>query len=372
MNLESQNGNSVIGRWWWLTVVLGIALILSSKRLHAQTDPGDNLSPSSTASILDEDKETAARDMLSLSLRLDAGFTAGAPDVQGFSLPSLRFSAFGDVTDVLSYRVSFGQTREFSSVQLPQLLPVEGYLNFRISRNEDTRSAPALNWRFGMFTPTFNPWWTPDLTDLELPDYGLVQKATFLSRDIGTELSYEFGPKLPTIGVGAFNGNGIFALNSNNSKAFTAFIDQKIGVGNLTLDMGASAYALFQSSPGAVNYVQNTLGDVYMGVTLSHPDINLMVDGFTGTFDNSYNDFDSTGAGITAILGVTHWAKAFIRWESLDHSPLSEFGLSLHHFEIGPILILDAALKAYTYYEFLDFGDGTSENAFQLRFRLLI
>jgi len=368
---ENSRGCSLIGRWWWLTVVLSIALCLGSRRLHAG-ELDEELPSVGETNVLDEVGETKAQDMLSLSLRLDAGFSAGAPDVQGFSIPSLRFSAFGDVSDSLSYRVSFGQTREFSSIQLPQILPVEAYLNLRVSKNSDTRGAPAINWRIGMFTPTFNPWWSPDLTDLELPDYDVTHKTLFLSRDIGTELSYEFNPNGLKVGVGAFNGNGIFSLNSNNSKAFTAFANQGLTLAGVKMNIGAASYALFQSTQGSINFKSDWVTDVYASLNIESLGTDLMIDGFGGTFQDSIASARVGGFGVTSIVGIARAMKVFARWESLDHSPSSELELALHHFELGPIFLVDAALKVYAFYEFLDFGDGTSENAFQVRLRLVI
>lgn len=111
-------------------------------------------------SLLDD----VEREQLAVSARFDLAFLTGNSVTQGFSLPSLRVSIYGDVTSILSYRVSVGQTREFTSALLPQLIPVEAYMDLGSS---DTRSKESrFSIRVGMFTPSQNPFWTPDLSDL--------------------------------------------------------------------------------------------------------------------------------------------------------------------------------------------------------------
>jgi hypothetical protein len=321
----------------------------------------------------DESEERdRATDMLSVGLRLDSSFSAGGATQQGFSIPSLRLSAFGDVTDNLAYRVSFGQTREFSSAQLPQILPVEAYMRLSISRRSDTGGPPRIQWKLGMFTPTFNPWWTPDLSDLELPDYFTSHRSLFLFRELGTEVSYEFNPEGLKVGIGAFNGNGIVGLNSNNSKAFTGFARNIFHFGESSLEIGASVYALFQSSRGSINFKSNWASDIYASLTLIPAGINIMVDGFFGGFEDSVRTVNPSGGGFSAIITMNDWLKAMGRLEALSASPLTTSADPMRHLQVGPIIKINDALTIYSFYEYFDYGDGTFENSFQARVRLQI
>jgi hypothetical protein len=316
------------------------------------------------------ENKSKAIDLLNFGLRIDSALSEGGPTDQGFSIPSIRLTAFGDVTDNFNYRLSFGQTREFSSAQLPQILPVEAYADYISAKRGDTESS-RLDWKAGMFTPSFNPWWTPDLTDIAMPDYLDSHRAMFISRDIGTEVSYEFKPEGFKAGVGLFNGNGIVALNSNNSKAFTAFLRETIPMGDASLEIGASAYGLFQATSGSINYIQNEVGDFYLDLNINSIGLNVMADAFAGNFQNSINVYNPVGGSASVSLDLLDWLKVFGRFETLSQDPANS-GLTLLHFQVGPILKIVDQFTVYSFYEYYDHGDGNIENSFQIRARLII
>jgi len=318
-----------------------------------------------------EENRAENSERLGLGLRLDSAFSAGAPAQQGFAVPSVRVTLHGDISTNASYRLSLGQTREFSTVMLPQILPVEAYIDIATGRNDGMSAESLLNWRIGMFTPTFNPWWTPDLTDVDLPDYHETHKQLFISRDLGTEISYEVRPGGLKFGAGAFNGNGIVALNSNSSKAFTGYLSQGIQFPGLKWTLGASGYTLVQSDPDSINYKSYLVGNVYSAFHFEKIALDLKVEFFAGSFRDSTQNFSSAGGAGTLYVGILPWLRLFTRGESVSNPVTTQFA-QYRHFQIGPSFYLGEGLKAYTFYDYADSGTGHQENSFHIRLRLVI
>lgn len=359
-------------------VLTAIYFLCAGVAFAKNTELADNDVPDGQVEVatpapapIPESPSTKPRELLNFGLRIDSSLSEGGPTDQGFSIPSVRLTGFGDVTDNLNYRLSLGQTREFSSAQLPQILPVEAYVDFISAKKTDIDSS-RLDWKGGMFTPSFNPWWTPDLSDIEMPDYLDTHRALFLSRDIGTELSYEFRPEGFKIGAGAFNGDGIVALNTNNSIAFTGFARELVHLAEeVTMEVGVSAYTLHQSSSGSINYKEDWAGDLYVDFNVTSIGLHVMGEGFLGNFQDSISNYNSQGGSLSVSLSLLEWLKVFGRFETLNEDPSNQ-GAYLNHFQIGPILKLDEAFKIYSFYEYYDHGDGNIENSFQIRARLVI
>lgn len=202
----------------------------------------------------------------SFSLRMDSMFAAASAINQGFSLPSIRLSLFGSVDSHLKYRLSLGQTREFSSVLLPQIMPVEAYLEF-IPFHEKAGDSPMLRWKAGMFTPTLNPWWSPDLSDLDLPDYNRIHQSVFLSRDLGSEIIFHPFTDLVTLSAGYFNGSGIFGQNSNNSRTLIGYAEFRLPFDDdWGLFAGGNVQRLEQSDSTSVNFKWSLMFHAFVGI----------------------------------------------------------------------------------------------------------
>lgn len=340
-------------------------------------EPSASETPSEVAGASEESvpslsagpSEPIVREVLTFGLRFDTSFSAGSPAQQGFFIPSSRLSAYGVLSDWVSYRFSVGQTREFSTVLLPQLLPVEAFLNLSDFSREQGEADPMLSWKVGLFTPSFHPNWTKDLSDLDLPDYGESHKALFMARDIGTELSYEFSPRGMKLGIGAFNGNGIVSMNSNNSKAFTAFVQNSAMVGEFRLTLLASGYALFQSSRGSINYRSRMVGMVSLLTEWEPLNLSANLDFFGGTFEDSMRSLNPSGWAASVSVGIEPWMRVWGRVEILSNPPESATNPT-QHFQIGPELLLGENFKLFAYYDYLNFELLGAENSFQVRLRL--
>ncbi|MBY0371435.1 hypothetical protein K2X33_12160 [bacterium] len=300
------------------------------------------------------------RQLLLVGLRLDASYQAGGVVVQGFSIPSVRLTAWGEAGEHISYRFSLGQTREFSTVLLPVVLPVEGYIDLHTPERLGQGSEWSL--KFGLFTPTFNPWWSPDLSGVALPDYNETHRALFIGRDIGAEIRYE-PVKDVLIHVGAFNGSGLFNLNTNNSKALTGGLRATFHVGNLQWMWGAAGFYHQQADSASVNYRSDWVANVFTEMRFEGTDWRIGAECFGGMLTDSIRTTGPFGMAATLQTPFFPGTKLFGRLETLNGPQ------NIQHAQAGTILDLDPALAAYIFYRYLDRGNGP-ENIGEVRFRL--
>lgn len=307
--------------------------------------------------------------LLVVSARIDAAFSGGDPAVQGFSIPSVRLSASGNAAPNVGYRLSLGQTREYSSQLVPQVIPTEAFIRLDSVPRAEAASRPHASFSLGMFTPSLNPWWTPDLGDLNVPDYQGTHRALLLSRDVGAELSLVPVPDRLEIAIGAFNGNGIVGLNTNNAKAFTAFLRAGQPIGPWKIIAGAGGYVSSQSNVGSVNYRSEAIADVFLSVELSVIGLELNIEGFGGKYEDSRGKLSPMGGAGTITLG-TDWLKAFGRYQSLTSAPTAT-GV-LKQFEFGPMYQPFPSLRIFGLYQSVDTGTGSLESSGTLRMRLTI
>lgn len=306
--------------------------------------------------------------LLLFGVRMDAAYNGGGVVAQGFSIPSVRLTAWGNAGDLISYRLSLGQTREFSSVLLPQILPVEAYIDLNSASALDWDSQSRLTFRMGLFTPTFNPWWTPDLADLPLPDYNETHRALFLSRDMGAEAIFEPIANHLSFHVGFFNGSGIFSLNTNNSKAFTAGVRGMFSVGSSKVQIGLSALSRQQADPTSVNFRSDIVTNLY--ASIEHPTgIKLSAEAYSGELNDSVRTAYPFGGAAILQLPVYRGIRLFTKAEILRNSG-SGTGF-IRNGQIGPVFELHKAVNAYVFYQYFD--NGTSvENMGWLRIRLVL
>ncbi len=308
------------------------------------------------------------RALLQVGLRMDAAYSGGGVVTQGFSIPSIRLTTWGQAGDLISYRFSLGQTREFSSVLLPQVMPVEAFIDFNSATAMDWDPRSKLSLRVGLTTPTFNPWWSPDLADIALPDYHQTHRLLFLNRDIGAEAHFEPIANKLALTFGIFNGSGIFSLNTNNSKAFTASAKALFSLGSAKLTLGMSAMLHEQADPTSVNYKSNLVGNFYTALELS-PDFRITAELFGGELNDSTRTATPLGGAGTLHLPLFSGVRLFARAEVLRNAG---FGTGfVRNGEFGPLLELHKAAHAYLFYQYLDRG-GSIENMGWVRVRLLL
>lgn len=308
--------------------------------------------------------------LLTVGARLDTSFSGGGAIQQGFSIPYFRLSAYGEAGKNIDYRLTLGQTREYSSAILPQMLPVEGYVDLATNppREGETREGLDVRLRAGMMAPLYNPWWTPDLGELPMVEYHETHRALFVAREIGAELAVRpMGEKL-TLAVGAFNGSGIVSLNTNNSKAFTTHVHGAFPVGGMKVGVGASVYLSEQSVPGAINYKKSSLVDYFTYLDILSLGVRLSVDAFATTFEEPSRTIRPNGFAAMANVRVYSWLSIFCRWESSTDSPLSG---KIRNFQIGPTAELSDYVKAFFIYQSLT-ANGSDQRMLQARLRLNI
>ena len=327
------------------------------------------------AFALNEDKETDETSvvtesrLLALSLRLDAAYSAGGPIVQGFYLPSVRLTASGDVTPFLDYRLSLGQTREYSTVLLPQMIPSEGYIDVKVPVEKGQGGVSPMSLRFGMFRPSLTPWWTPDLEALPLPDYNQTDQALFFGPDIGTELTFRSRDNGIELTIGAFNGSGITSLDSNNSRAFNGYLRKTFPLGASKLTLGLSGYALMQSTSDSINYKSDWIGTAFASLEIAPARVLVGLEVFDGGFSDSTGTTAPFGGAGFLTYGLNDWFRIFARVESVRSLPAGSTTLS--HYQLGPILQLDKAFNVFVLYDRVEQDTGP-ENAALIRARLVI
>lgn len=302
--------------------------------------------------------------LLAVNGRLDLAFSGGAPVAQGFYIPSMRLGARGTLSPRLEYGLSLGQTREFATAQLPQMLPVEAFMAVKVVAAAEEF---PLVLKLGMFNPTLNPWWSPDLAELTLPDYQTIHRILLLDNDVGVELQFQPGTERLKVRLGLFNGNGIYSLNTNNARAFNASIEMnfRLDVGKLLV--GLSAYTQTQSAVGSVNYKSNWLFDHY--ALLENERWTVGADILSGGFEDSTRIAYPLGLGLFGLYRVTEDLHAYGRYEFLQASPT--FSGDLTTWQLGPMITIDHNFKAFFYYESTDGPSGVI-NSGQVRLRLVM
>lgn len=312
--------------------------------------------------------DTAAAQLLVLGLRADVAFTAGRPTEQGFSLPGLRLNAYGEIARYIDYRVSLAPSREFSSVLVPQVLPVEAWVQFRDAGRNSWKADANILWKAGMFAPTLHPFFSADLANLPFPDYAKTHQAALLFRELGTEVTFRPLPGVLDLTAGVFNGSGIVTLNTNNARAITASAVLHLGLGGLSvLNLGFGSYSSRQSDSGSVNFISNVMGTVFATMNLGESTV-LGLDLVGGKMEDATRGANVFGVTATAFVGITGWLRGYFRGETLRYSPVVE--PRVNRVQLGPAFDPARGVRIFTYYEHLDNGTAAAENAFQCLVRI--
>jgi hypothetical protein len=315
-----------------------------------------------------KDNSTVPANTIGFNLRIDGSYSGGGAVSQGFSIPSIRLSGFGTVGKYLDYRLSLGQTKEFSTAGLAQVLPVEAYVVFNVNSIGE-RESSNLKFKAGLFSPSFNPIWTPDLSYLNLPDFNSTHRALFLSREAGGELSLEAFNRWLEMSVGAFNGTGVFAENTNNAKAFTAYARLNIPFQGWTVSIGTGNSMVKQSSEGSVNYKSSWVTDVFVTLDIPSWRTQLAIDGFNSQFDDSVRSLTPKGGAAVLNLGFGSWLGLFAQYEYSTKAPL--LLREIRQFQLGPEIYFDDNVKAFVTYTQVS-TSGDDDKMITARFRLLL
>lgn len=312
--------------------------------------------------------DNAISDLINVGLRIDPGLIIGSPIQQGFVINSVRLTLFG-TSDRFDYRLSLGQTREFAAALIPQMTAVEAYVRGNAFKEPGEFDEYRLQAKIGMFTPSFHPYWSPDLSDVDINDYSLAHRDVLIGRDLGAELKYQNKEVGFSGGFGAFNGSGITTINSNNTKAFTVFLRQQMGTSQSNVAIGLSGYWLGQSTRGGVNFKSNALGMGYTELSLFDSRLKVVIEYFGGTFEDSTRRMTVSGGALWGWFQLFEGARLFARIETLSGSPVGN-SLGFDHLVMGPIFDLNRSLKLFTHFETVKYEDGNTENQMIFRLRL--
>lgn len=309
--------------------------------------------------------------LLLLGLRTDTSYFAGSVLQQGFALSSVRLTAWGSSGNYISYRLSLGQTREFSTVLLPQITPVEAWVDFHTSARGDWSAKSRMTWRIGMFTPTYNPWWSPDLADMQVlvPDYLESHKAIFISRDLGTELTVEPISDRLSLTVGAFNGNGIFSHNTNAAKAFTFSLQGKIPVYESKIWLGASGYLMDQADPSSISFKSNGVWNVFTAWEYPRWKLWTAVEVFGGELNDSTRISFPFGGAAMMQFRMVRGLRFYARGEAMRATGRGGNN-RLASIQMGPVLDFHKTAQLFLLFQHSEVEDGTNENYGYFRLRL--
>ncbi|MBI1860494.1 MAG: hypothetical protein HYR96_06215 [Deltaproteobacteria bacterium] len=184
----------------------------------------------------------------------DVQYATNGPVQQGFSISRLWFGVTGRIDSTLDYRFFATETRDLSAIQLPFLLPRE------VSLGIHNLAESGASIRVGLFRPWLNPYWSE--MRMEFPGYFGIHSTLLQGEQMGVEGVYPIDSHIE-VGVGMNNGNGVFALNTNNSRGFTFFVRRPRRGEDKPIGWGASIYSFRQSAAGASNYRENWVGNLF-------------------------------------------------------------------------------------------------------------
>ncbi len=307
---------------------------------------------------------------LAMALAFDVGFTAGTPSQQGFSIPFFRLNASGDITPWVSYSIKLGQTREVSSSMLPQLLPTEVKVNLSTLEKKMRKLDSQGNFGadVGMFIPTFNPFWSKDLNEMEIPAYSTAQAVIFLPQDIGVEFFYEKPLQDFKATLGVFNGSGNFSLNTNNSRAVIASLSKGISLGSSRVTLGTSGYLLNQSSDGTLNYKSYQLIHAYLNLQTWQDRFLFGVEYSTGNFNDSSQRTRSTEFAFVTEATLSESVSLFGRYEKMEAAPKGDYD-DFAHLQVGPVIKIVPQAKLFIYWDY-HYYQGPSLSAYYAKLRV--
>jgi hypothetical protein len=320
-----------------------------------------------SAPAIDKITPTIEEKKLSWGLRLDSAFSGGDPDMQGFYLPSFRIHGQAKIFDGAQLSIAMGQTRDFTSLYLPQIMPVEGVLTLSTKK---LMQGPELYWKLGMFIPYLNPRWSLDLADVNFPQYSRTQELTLPYSDIGTEVGFLSESKNVKISVGAFNGSGILSFNTNNTKLFTSNIEIEEDFAVFKILLGSGVFYHSQSVYGSSNYKSNWALDSYLEFRFLNSHLIVTGDYLLGRFEDSTRIVYPNGVAGTVTGYLVDQLALYTRLEYLKNSP-SSLGGDMRTIQMGSILDFSKILRVFMYYTYLEEASGGT-NSGQIRVRIVL
>lgn len=203
-----------------------------------------------------------------------------------------------------------------------------------------------------------------ELGYVPLPSYHESHRLLLLDNDLGTEITIRPTPNFFALSFGYFNGNGVFALNTNNAKAYTARMVFEVPIDSVTLTLGVAGYSAIQSSSGSVNYRANWVANPFISVDWEQNVFGL--EGFSGHFTDSTRSASPLGVAAFVNWALVSRLRGFARVEAVEDSPSG--GRYFFHWQVGPELGLHETLRVFAYYDMTKQGT-VEQSSFQVRTR---
>ncbi len=307
---------------------------------------------------------------LNVKARFDAAFSGGEPTQQGFTLPHFFLGVDGTANPWMTYRLTVSPSREYSTGLVPNVVPTEAFIRMGSVSQKEMADTANITATLGLMAPTINPWWSPDIGDLWVPDFFYGQRLLLLSRDMGLELAGHLIPKRLEVAVGYFNGNGIFGFNTNNSRALTAFGRlHLIPPGTWQMYVGGGFFHFAQGVSGATNYRQNWVANPFLAIEGEPLQLHFSLEGWWGGFQDSARRYSPKGVVASLRLGHPR-LQGFVRYLNLSSVPTSMGRLSELH--LGATSDPFPHLKIFFYFQQVAGRSTGTENSVNLRARFAL
>ncbi len=289
-----------------------------------------------------------------LEASADWQYSTNGPVQQGYSLPRLYVGVRGEFTPGIEYRFATGEARESSSMQLPFLIPKEASL-----RIKDLGDG-ATSLKVGLFRPWLNRYWSngPGI----FPDYLATHSNILLSEQLGLEGCYTGSID---VGLGMANGNGIVALNTNNSRAFYLFLRNTSDPASVEWGMGA--YSFQQSAVGSANFRNNWVANGYVSFQIPSMGVRLGGEASWGAFSDTDSDYFIHAWAAFVFLPFLG-SDLMVRAEVLDNTP-SFGGRTLKQVQLGPVFRPVPSLSVFLTEQYTEPGVTAGELTTFLRLR---
>jgi hypothetical protein len=221
----------------------------------------------------------------------------------------------------------------------------------------------------GLFAPSLVPWWTPDLSDLPIPEYASVHRALLLGRELGTELTVAVVPGSVEASVAFVNGTGIFGSQSGATRAVTGMVRAAFGTPAIRVMLGAGGYHLAVGTSGTPQFRQQAVVDAFLQLRFPRFRVMLGADAIFGQYTDAFRELAPSGGNVFLLANVASWADVFGRYEFLDRwwgdTP------SFRRVEAGPVFRLDPGVRLFVLVAHEE-AEGRGELGGEARLRLAL
>ncbi len=304
---------------------------------------------------------------LNLKARFDAAFSGGEPTQQGFSLPHFFLGVDGTANPYMTYRLTVSPSREYSTGLVPNIVPTEAFVRLSNVTEKELNDGPSFTASLGLMAPMINPWWSPDIGELWVPDFFYGQRLLLLGRDMGVEFGATLIPKRLELRAGYFNGNGIFGFNTNNSRAITGFGRlHLIPPGEWRIYVGGGGFHFGQGSTGSSNFRSQWVANPFLGIESDLLKFLFTLEGWFGGYQDVSRSCSPKGVVLSLRAGHERM-QGFVRYLNLSSVP--NVRGYLEELQLGITTDPFPNLKMFLFYQQVKGRSNGPENSVNLRAR---